>query len=194
MILSKRPIRAAHGGGESQDIVLLGKLVENSIPGRMERSIHSNAVDGSNKMRTQSQPLDLETNGADLEKRSTGVLGVKAQSERVKERMEGRGIGSNEHRPLFRALYEGEKETRWQLKGHVAQEEDTQDPRQNSECNSSCYSATVTALCLKGPAFITTSSPSKPVYGNPLQYYCLKNPKDRGALQATVHGVAKSRT
>ena len=30
--------------------------------------------------------------------------------------------------------------------------------------------------------------------GNPLQYYCLKNPMDRGAWQATVHGVAKSRT
>ena len=30
--------------------------------------------------------------------------------------------------------------------------------------------------------------------GNPLQYSCLENPKDRGAWQATVHGVAKSRT
>ena len=28
--------------------------------------------------------------------------------------------------------------------------------------------------------------------GNPLQYSCLKNPVDRGAWQATVHGVAKS--
>ena len=28
--------------------------------------------------------------------------------------------------------------------------------------------------------------------GNPLQYYCLENPMDRGAWQATVHGVAKS--
>ena len=27
--------------------------------------------------------------------------------------------------------------------------------------------------------------------GNPLQYSCLGNPKDRGAWQATVHGVAK---
>ena len=26
---------------------------------------------------------------------------------------------------------------------------------------------------------------------NPLQYFCLKNPMDRGAWQATVHGVAK---
>ena len=30
--------------------------------------------------------------------------------------------------------------------------------------------------------------------GNPLQYVCLRNPLDRGAGQATVHGVAKSRT
>ena len=30
--------------------------------------------------------------------------------------------------------------------------------------------------------------------GNPLQYSCLKNPMDRGAWWATVHGVAKSRT
>ena len=30
--------------------------------------------------------------------------------------------------------------------------------------------------------------------GNPLQYYCLENPMDRGAWQATVHGVAKSQT
>ena len=26
--------------------------------------------------------------------------------------------------------------------------------------------------------------------GNPLQYSCLKNPMDRGAWQATVHGIA----
>ena len=30
--------------------------------------------------------------------------------------------------------------------------------------------------------------------GNPLQYYCLENLIDRGAWQATVHGVAKSWT
>ena len=30
--------------------------------------------------------------------------------------------------------------------------------------------------------------------GNPLQYYCLENPMERGAWWATVHGVAKSRT
>ena len=30
--------------------------------------------------------------------------------------------------------------------------------------------------------------------GNPLQYYCLENPMDRGAWQSSVYGVAKSRT
>ena len=30
--------------------------------------------------------------------------------------------------------------------------------------------------------------------GNPLQYSCLENPMDREAWQATVHGIAKSRT
>ena len=29
--------------------------------------------------------------------------------------------------------------------------------------------------------------------GNPLQYSCLENPMDRGAWQATVHGIGKSR-
>ena len=27
--------------------------------------------------------------------------------------------------------------------------------------------------------------------GNPLQYSCLENPKDRGAWSGTVHGVTK---
>ena len=31
-------------------------------------------------------------------------------------------------------------------------------------------------------------------HGNPLQYSCLKNPTDRGAWQATVHGVAEGQT
>ena len=28
-------------------------------------------------------------------------------------------------------------------------------------------------------------------HGNPLQYFCLENPSDRVAWQATVHGVTK---
>ena len=31
-------------------------------------------------------------------------------------------------------------------------------------------------------------------YGKPLQYSCLENSTDRGAWQATVHGVTKSQT
>ena len=31
-------------------------------------------------------------------------------------------------------------------------------------------------------------------HGNPLQYSCLENPRDRAAWQATVHGVAESDT
>ena len=30
--------------------------------------------------------------------------------------------------------------------------------------------------------------------GNPLQYFCLENPKDRGAWKATVLGITKSWT
>ena len=36
--------------------------------------------------------------------------------------------------------------------------------------------------------------PSGEGNGNPLQYSCLENSIDRGAWQATVHGVAKSLT
>ena len=31
-------------------------------------------------------------------------------------------------------------------------------------------------------------------HGNPLQYSCLENPRDRGAWRATVHKVVKSQT
>ena len=31
-------------------------------------------------------------------------------------------------------------------------------------------------------------------HGNPLQYSCLENPRDRGAWKATVHRVAQSQT
>ena len=36
-------------------------------------------------------------------------------------------------------------------------------------------------------------SPGKGI-GNPLQYSCLENSMDRGAWEATVHAVTKSRT
>ena len=29
-------------------------------------------------------------------------------------------------------------------------------------------------------------------HGNPLPYPCLENPRDRGAWQATVHGITKN--
>ena len=31
-------------------------------------------------------------------------------------------------------------------------------------------------------------------YGNPLHYFCMENPMDRGAWWSTVHRVTKSRT
>ena len=31
-------------------------------------------------------------------------------------------------------------------------------------------------------------------HGDPLQYFCLENPTDRGAWGATVHGVTKNQT
>ena len=39
-----------------------------------------------------------------------------------------------------------------------------------------------------------SGSPPGEGNGNPLQYSCLENPMDGEAWQATVHGVAKSRT
>ena len=51
------------------------------------------------------------------------------------------------------------------------------------------------ASCLQNPGSIPGlgRSPGEG-NGNPLQNYCLESPMDRGAWQATVHGVAKSRT
>ena len=45
----------------------------------------------------------------------------------------------------------------------------------------------------KGSVFGSGRSPEGG-HGNPLQYSCLENPMDRGALEATVHRVAKSQT
>ena len=39
-----------------------------------------------------------------------------------------------------------------------------------------------------------TGRSSKKGNGNPLQFSCLENPKDRGAWQAAVHGVTESDT
>ena len=41
--------------------------------------------------------------------------------------------------------------------------------------------------------FLTTVLPGEG-NGNPLQYFCLGNPMDRGTWWATVHGVTKSQT
>ena len=50
--------------------------------------------------------------------------------------------------------------------------------------------------CNAGDLGLIPGSGSSLGYGNgyPLQYSCLENSMDRGALWATVHGVAKSQT
>ena len=53
------------------------------------------------------------------------------------------------------------------------------------------------ALVVKNPpANAGNVGPEDPQVGNgnPLQYSCLKNPMDRRAWKATVHGVTKSQT
>ena len=47
---------------------------------------------------------------------------------------------------------------------------------------------------LKKMAIFPVDSCKREGNGTPLQYSCLENPMDRGAWQAAVHGVAKSRT
>ena len=45
-----------------------------------------------------------------------------------------------------------------------------------------------------GPSLIPGSGRSpREGNGNPLQYFCLENPRDRGAWQATVHWVTRVR-
>ena len=44
----------------------------------------------------------------------------------------------------------------------------------------------------KDSGLIPGSDRSEGENGNPLQYSCLGNPRDKGAWQATVHGVTKS--
>ena len=49
---------------------------------------------------------------------------------------------------------------------------------------------------LQGDTILIPGSERSPGggHGNPLHYSCLENPIDRGARQATVHRVTKSRT
>ena len=52
----------------------------------------------------------------------------------------------------------------------------------------------VYSACSAGDSGSILGSGRSPGEGNsnPLQYFCLENPTDRGAWQATVHGVVKS--
>ena len=52
------------------------------------------------------------------------------------------------------------------------------------------------SACTLGDLGLIPGSGRSPGEGNgtPLQYSCLENPMDEGDWQATVHGVAKSRT
>ena len=52
------------------------------------------------------------------------------------------------------------------------------------------------SACNAGDPGLTPGSRRYPGegHGNPLQYSCLENSVDRGAWQATVHRVIKSRT
>ena len=54
----------------------------------------------------------------------------------------------------------------------------------------------VKSICLQcgRPGFDPWAGKIPSQNGSPLQYSCLENPMDRGAWQAAVHGVAKSRT
>ena len=52
------------------------------------------------------------------------------------------------------------------------------------------------STCNAGDTGLITGSGRFPGGGhsNPLQYFCLENPMDRGAWWTTVHGVAKSQS
>ena len=60
----------------------------------------------------------------------------------------------------------------------------------------SCDSAGKEFACNAGDLGLIPGLGRSPGEGNgyPLQYSCLENPMDRGAWQATVHGVTKSWT
>ena len=54
--------------------------------------------------------------------------------------------------------------------------------------NESTYNAGNMDLITRSGRFLGVGN------GKPLQYFCLENSMDRGAWQATVHGVKKSQT
>ena len=58
-----------------------------------------------------------------------------------------------------------------------------------------CGSDSEEFACNAGDPGLIPGSERSPGEGNgyPLHYSCLENPMDRGAWQATVHGVAKNR-
>ena len=58
--------------------------------------------------------------------------------------------------------------------------------------NTSKYWASLVAQMIKNPPGLGRCPGEG--NGNPLQYSFLENSKDRGAWEATVHGVAKSQT
>ena len=72
----------------------------------------------------------------------------------------------------------------------------------SKECQLHCLQTTLGFLggsVVKNPPALLRDKGSVPEWGrssgegngNPLQYPCLRNPMDRGAWRATVHGVAK---
>ena len=59
---------------------------------------------------------------------------------------------------------------------------------------ASLVAQTVESACNAGDLGSIPGLGRSPGGGQPLQYSCLENPMDRGAWQATVHGVTKSQT
>ena len=66
----------------------------------------------------------------------------------------------------------------------------------STELGFPCSSVGKESACSAGDPGLISGSGISPGQGkgNPLQYSCLENFMDRGAWQATVHGVAKSQT
>ena len=64
-----------------------------------------------------------------------------------------------------------------------------------TDFRASLVAQTIRSLCNAGDAGSIPGSGRSPGEGNgnPLQYSCLENSMDRGARQATVHGVARVR-